>query len=278
MSNDSTNPNSTWKNRLETQARGSKTPERLVAESVDAVDTAVTDRQERIDGFHQAELSETSVLLVGSGGIGGEIGEGLVRKGVGQLTVCDEDEVNISNLNRQKFGSDDIGNNKARSLVRNLQSMGTTGTALLGVPYHFQDAVATGYEFDPDIVICAPDNDAARVAVADHFHGDVPVVFTGLDSEANGGYVFVQVTSDPCFRCFRLGADAGGACPAAPAVVDPTKVVAGIALYAAASVLMDRHRDWDIFEFFLSGVLPTSVDSVARDPDCPNCGTGSAAE
>ena len=145
---------------------------------------------------------------------------------------------------------------------------------LVGHPHHFQDAVALGTEFDPDLVICAPDNDAARVAVADHFHGEVPVVFTGLDSEANGGYVFVQTADCPCFRCYRPGADAGGACPAAPAVVDPTKVVSGIALYAADTTLMRRHRDWDAFEFYLSGVLPTTPVGVDVREDCPNCGDG----
>lgn len=249
----------------------SRTPERVTSASITEGETPVTDRQERIEGFDQTLMSDASVLLVGGGGIGGEIGEGLVRKGVGQLTICDEDHVDVSNLNRQKFQRDDVGDNKARSLVTNLQSDGTKGTELVGIPQHFQDAVATGTTFDPDIVICAPDNDAARVAVADHFHGDVPVVFTGLDAEANGGYVFVQDPAAPCFRCYRPNADSGGACPAAPAVVDPTKVVGGIALYAADTVLMDRHREWDAFEFFLSGVLPTAANRVDPDPDCPNC-------
>lgn len=185
--------------------------------------------------------------------------------------MCDEDKVDASNLNRQKFTAEDVGENKATSLIENLKPRGTTGSTLVGVPQHFQDAVATGVSFNPDMVICAPDNDAARVAVADYFHDEVPVVFTGLDSEANGGYVFVQSPSDSCFRCYRPGASSGGACPAAPAVIDPTKVVAGIALYAADTVLMDRYRDWDAFEFYLSGVLPTRGVAVKQREGCPNC-------
>lgn len=259
------------RNRLETQAPDSRTPERVTARSVDADGTDVTDRQQRVVGFDQASFSDASVLLVGAGAIGGEIAEGLVRKGIGELTVCDEDHVDTSNLNRQKFYPEDIGENKAVSLVTNLEAEGTTGTELTGVPRHFQDAIATDVGFDPDMVVCAPDNDAARVAVCDYAHGDIPAVFTGLDSEANGGYVFVQEAS-PCFRCFRPGADSGGACPAAPAVVDPTKVVAGLALYAVDTVLMDRHREWNLFEFYLSGVLPTSATAIESDAQCPNCG------
>jgi molybdopterin/thiamine biosynthesis adenylyltransferase len=268
---------STWTRTLEAQANGSRTPERRVAATVDPEtgETPATDRQERIEGFDQATLEEASVLLVGAGGIGGELAEGLVRKGVGRVTLCDEDEVDASNLNRQKFTAADVGANKAHALAENLVPEGTTGTELVSHPRHFQDAVATGASFDPDVVVCAPDNDAARLAVCDHFRSEAPVVVTGLDSEANGGYVFVQdETAEPCFQCYRPGAGQGGACPAAPAVTDPTKVVAGLALYAVDTVLMDRHRAWDAYEFFLSGVLPPQAVDVATREDCPGCRDG----
>jgi hypothetical protein len=57
-------------------------------------------------------------------------------------------------------------------------------------------------------------------------------------------------------------------------VTDPTKVVAGLALYAADTVLMDRHRAWDAYEFFLSGVLPPQAVEVEIREDCPGCREG----
>lgn len=47
------------------------------------------------------KLKNSRVLLVGIGGVGGAAGEGLVRCGVGNLTVVDSDTVNITNINRQ---------------------------------------------------------------------------------------------------------------------------------------------------------------------------------
>ncbi|MDY6777750.1 MAG: ThiF family adenylyltransferase, partial [Candidatus Nanohaloarchaea archaeon] len=192
---------------------------------------AVTDRQQRVDGFEQAVFEEASVLLVGAGGLGSEIAEGLVRKGVGGLVVCDEDVVAASNLARQRFFAKDVGENKAEALAENLVPEGTRGTDLVAFPHHFEDLVARGVDFAPDVVVCAPDNDAARLAVAEHFHGRVPVVTTGLDPEAVRGYAFVQ-DGRACFRCYRPDAGGGGACPGAPAVKDPATVVAGLALYA----------------------------------------------
>lgn len=47
------------------------------------------------------KLKNSHILLVGIGGVGSAAGEGLVRCGVGNLTVVDSDTVNITNINRQ---------------------------------------------------------------------------------------------------------------------------------------------------------------------------------
>lgn len=49
----------------------------------------------------QARLRHASVLLVGVGGTGGGVAEGLVASGVGHLHCVDPDVVELSNLNRQ---------------------------------------------------------------------------------------------------------------------------------------------------------------------------------
>ena len=48
-----------------------------------------------------ARLSDSRVLLVGVGGVGGHAGEALVRSGVGHLALADFDTVDITNCNRQ---------------------------------------------------------------------------------------------------------------------------------------------------------------------------------
>lgn len=249
-------------------------PERFTAETVvvPASEEPVSDRQDRVEGFDQKTFSASSVLLVGAGNVGGEIAHGLVRKGLGQLIIADEDVVTASNLPRQRFYVGDIGANKAIALAENLVGDGTMGTELVAYPVHFEDALATGATFDPDAVVCAPDNDDARVAVAEHFYGRAPVVITGLDPEANGGYVFVQDRTGACFRCYRPEGEGAGACPGAPAVTDPAKAVAGLVLFALDSLLMDRHRAWTLTEFHLSGVIPPIMTTVDQQEDCPLCG------
>ena len=59
------------------------------------------------------KLNETKVLLVGVGGVGGSALEGLVRIGIGNITIVDNDIIDISNLNRQIISlSSNIGEKK----------------------------------------------------------------------------------------------------------------------------------------------------------------------
>ncbi len=56
------------------------------------------------------KLNETSILLIGLGGVGGITLEALVRSGIKNITVVDYDTFDITNLNRQILSSyDSIG-------------------------------------------------------------------------------------------------------------------------------------------------------------------------
>lgn len=47
------------------------------------------------------KVSSKKVLVIGTGGVGGYVIEGLVRSGIGQIDIVDGDKVDLSNLNRQ---------------------------------------------------------------------------------------------------------------------------------------------------------------------------------
>ena len=77
------------------------------------------DRQKKIPGFDQRVFSQSHVLCIGSGGIISMIAPTLVRKGIGRITLLDDDVVEESNLNRQRFYIKDVGQNKALALAAN---------------------------------------------------------------------------------------------------------------------------------------------------------------
>ncbi|MEO0700451.1 MAG: ThiF family adenylyltransferase, partial [Pseudomonadota bacterium] len=67
-----------------------------------------------IGGQGQQKLAAAKVLIVGAGGLGCPILAYLAAAGVGHLTICDDDKVELSNLQRQiLYTEDDIGELKA---------------------------------------------------------------------------------------------------------------------------------------------------------------------
>lgn len=70
----------------------------------------------------QDKLKNTRILVVGLG-IGSLFSELCVRTGIGTMTICDGDKVDISNLNRQNYTTLGIGNSKAKLCKERLLSI-----------------------------------------------------------------------------------------------------------------------------------------------------------
>ncbi|MDN5836813.1 MAG: ThiF family adenylyltransferase, partial [Nitrosospira sp.] len=69
----------------------------------------------------QEALIRSHVLLVGAGGLGSPVAMYLAASGVGRLTICDGDEVDLTNLQRQiAHSTDRIGTPKAHSAKKTL--------------------------------------------------------------------------------------------------------------------------------------------------------------
>ena len=68
----------------------------------------------------RAALESARVGIAGAGGLGSNCAMHLVRAGVKHLTIADFDVVNESNLNRQFFFRDQIGQKKVDALRANL--------------------------------------------------------------------------------------------------------------------------------------------------------------
>ena len=51
-----------------------------------------------IGSFSLNKLENTTILVIGIGGVGGYVVEGLVRSGIGKIILVDYDKVDITNL------------------------------------------------------------------------------------------------------------------------------------------------------------------------------------
>jgi molybdopterin/thiamine biosynthesis adenylyltransferase len=235
----------------------------------------VDDRQRKIEGYNPEALSQAKIIMIGAGGLGSQIGEAVVRKGVGTLVIFDHDLVELTNLNRQKFYERDVGKNKAVCLARNLAQESFCGTVIRGYGLSFQDALALGIDMTCSVAICGVDNNPCRVAVSRYYRErHIPCIFTAVSQDTTHGYVFVQEAGadKACFACQFPKAvnDATYPC-GTPAVIDILKVVAGIVSYGVDTILMERPWLYQYKTIHLDG-FPGKDWLVKKRPDCLLCG------
>lgn len=235
----------------------------------------VEDRQKRVPGFSQDTLSRLIVLLGGAGALGGEIAEGLVRKGVGTLIILDFDTVSLTDLNRQFFFAQDLHQPKAWALARNLAPHGAMGTRIIAHNLSFENAHEGGIDLQSDVIVSAVDNAQTRVAITRFsLKRRVPAVFGGASVTADYANLFVQEVNGPCYICAFPGEASGDRtpCPGSPAIKDLFKGLACLALYAVDSLFMERLRTWNLHSLCPADATFTRSGRVERLPECPVCG------
>lgn len=77
-----------------------------------------------IDVQGQTNLMNSSVLIIGAGGLGSITAPLLCAAGVGHITLVDDDEVELSNLPRQlAYKESDVGLSKVASLAKRLKEI-----------------------------------------------------------------------------------------------------------------------------------------------------------
>lgn len=113
------------------------------------------------------KLAGSKVLVVGCGGLGGNIIEHLTRAGVGHLTVVDGDVFEESNLNRQILStSENIGKKKAIAAADRVKAIDPS-VDITPVCDFLTKENASALMSDADLVVDALDNAAARLVLED---------------------------------------------------------------------------------------------------------------
>ena len=229
------------------------------------------DRQGKIPGFNQKTFSQSRVLCIGAGGLISYIAPTLVRKGVGAITLLDDDIVETSNLNRQRFYEADLGKNKAISLAQNLQRECIFSTEITGFPFRLEEAIERNIELKCDVAICGVDNNPARVVASRFFRSaGIPVIFTAVSRDGDHGYAFAQAKEGACITCLfpDMTDDDRYPCPGTPAIADILQAVGAFVVYAVDTLLMARPRTWNFRRVNLSD---GSLDSAALVQPRENC-------
>ena len=160
------------------------------------------------EGFES--IKKRHVLVCGLGGVGGTCAMALARSGIGELTICDFDVVEESNLNRQiLFTSESLGKEKTKEAEKALLSV-SPNLIIHGVSGKFSQEIAEELPWNTfDFVIDAIDDIPAKVELikACQKHGVPLIVSLGMGNRLDPTKITLTKLSktegDPLARKLR---------------------------------------------------------------------------
>ena len=123
-------------------------------------------------------LQNSKILLFGLGGVGSFVAEALVRSGIGEIDIFDNDSVDITNINRQLIALDStVGRLKTEVTAERLKQI-NPNVRVYEHPVFVTSEVIENFDFSKfDYVVDAIDNVTAKIAVCKKAReSDIPVI------------------------------------------------------------------------------------------------------
>lgn len=218
----------------------------------------------------QQLLRDSSVLVVGLGGLGSAAAAQLAGAGVGRLLLCDRDRVELSNLQRQTlYRQADVGRAKTDAARAQLAALNRE------VEIETFDA-ESGLAAAPqaDVVLDCTDNFPARYAINAACVAARKPLVSGAAIRFEGQLaVFDAGHGGPCYRC--LYADDGEAaetCEEAGILGPVVATIGSLQALAALKWLLGRREDAGVLQTWDALQMQWRRHHIAADPDCPVCG------
>jgi len=226
----------------------------------------------------QEALIRSHVLILGAGGLGSPVAMYLAASGVGKLTICDSDEVDLTNLQRQIIHSTDrIGTAKTNSAKKTLAGINPE-VNVITLNERMDEEKLLKVITNVDVVVDASDNFSTRLAInqacvirkkplvsgaAVRFDGQVAVFDLRQEQSACYQCLFPGTGEDEDMRCAIMG------------VFAPLVGIIGCVQAAESlKVLLNVGETLNGRLLLLDGLaMAWRSVKLNKDPACAACGT-----
>lgn len=228
-------------------------------------------------GFEgQEKISQARVLVIGCGGLGASALPYLAASGVGHLYFADDDAIELSNLQRQIFFTEqDLGQNKALTMQQRLQALNPDiQTHAITHRLDFAALCDTITQNNIQFVVDCSDNFATRKAINQAIcHCQIGLI-SGAAVRFSGQIALYQPhLGTACYECLFAGEDASdGACATfgvfSPLVGIIGSMQAALTLRAILGLADGAHNQLQSFD---AKTGQWQNFAFAPDPHCPCC-------
>ena len=159
---------------------------------------------EKIGVEGQNKINNSSICIIGCGGLGTSAAQYLSMSGIGKLVFIDHDSIVLSNLNRQTlFTEKDIGESKCEVLTKKIKNINKSIT----VNYYkkkINENNIDQYIKNCSIVLDCTDNFESRLIINKFCHNKKKIlVSAALQNFDIQAFIFSSWSSNknPCYKC-----------------------------------------------------------------------------
>lgn len=177
-------------------------------------------------------LANTTVAIVGLGGVGGYVAEALARSGLGSLVLIDHDLVSITNINRQIIALDStVGRPKVEVMAERIQQINPVCVVQTFCEFYDNDSHERLLLPEVDYVADAIDSVGPKVNLIERcLENDLPIISSlGTGSKLDPTQLVItdigQTHTCPLARAVRVSLRKKGIQEGVAVVFSPEKVV-----------------------------------------------------
>ena len=230
----------------------------------------------QIDIEGQQKINDSTILIIGMGGLGSPSALYLAAAGVGHIVIADFDQVELSNLQRQIIHStSDIGDDKVNSAKAKLLELNPNITVTVANEIMHSDNLVFLIK-DVDIVLDGTDNFDSRFeiykACVEHHKPLISAAVIRFEGQISvfRGYEVDQ----PCYQCLYSEEGNGRESCVENGVLAPVAGLVGtIQALQAIKVLLGLGEQLCGELLLIDGLdLSFRKVKIAKDSECPICG------
>jgi len=230
----------------------------------------------QIDVTGQQKLLDAKVLIIGAGGLGSPAAMYLAAGGIGQITLFDDDQVDLTNLQRQiAHDTSDIGLAKVISTLNTLKKLNPE------VMVRAQKARLEGETLiqevaRADVVLDCSDNFATRFAINRACVATQTPLVSGAAIRFEGQVsVFTPGRADsPCYNClYQSDGEELQNCALNGVIAPITGIIGSVQALEAMKLIIAIGETMVGRLLLLDGLtMEWQTLRLKKNPACPTCG------
>jgi molybdopterin/thiamine biosynthesis adenylyltransferase len=225
----------------------------------------------------QEKLTRSRALIIGLGGLGSPVAMYLAASGIGELVLCDNDNVDLTNLQRQTIhNSETIGMSKVQSATKAISKINPE-INVVSIQEYVDEERLQKLVKEVDIVIDASDNFSTRHAINQVCVTHKKPLVSGAAIRFNGQVSVFDLShsASPCYHCLfsKDGSNEDMHC-ATMGVFSPLVGIIGCMQAAEAiKILLNIGKTLNGRLMLLDGLtMEWRSIKLNKDPKCAICG------